>query len=106
RVMIDTAGGRHPGGTGVRADVATAVAIAREVPITLAGGLSTANVADALRTIPTVGVDVASGVEAPRLEGQRPRKDPFRVAMFVKRAKAARDDRPNLPFGPTRFIPA
>ncbi|HEV8282577.1 MAG TPA: pyridoxal-phosphate dependent enzyme, partial [Candidatus Limnocylindrales bacterium] len=105
RVMIDTAGGRHPGGTGVRADVATAVAIAREVPITLAGGLSTANVADALRTIPTVGVDVASGVEAPRLEGQRPRKDPFRVALFVKRAKAARDDRPNLPFGPTPVHP-
>jgi tryptophan synthase beta chain len=105
RVMIDTAGGRHPGGTGVRADVATAVAIAREVPITLAGGLSTANVADALRTIPAVGVDVASGVEAPRVEDQRPRKDPFRVAMFVKRAKAARDDRPNLPFGPTPVHP-
>ena len=33
--------------------------------------------------------------------GERPRKDPFRVALFVKRARAARVDRPNLPFGPT-----
>jgi tryptophan synthase beta chain len=105
RVMIDTAGGRHPGGTGVRADVATAAAIARDVPITLAGGLSAANVGEALRTIPAVGVDVASGVEAPRVEGERPRKDPFLVAVFVKRAKAARDDRPNLPFGPTSVHP-
>jgi tryptophan synthase beta subunit len=105
RVMIDTAGGRHPGGTGVRADVAMAAAIARDVPITLAGGLSAANVGEALRTIPAVGVDVASGVEAPRVEGQRARKDPFRVAIFVKRAKAARDDRPNLPFGPTSVHP-
>jgi tryptophan synthase beta chain/phosphoribosylanthranilate isomerase len=105
RVMVDTAGGRHPGGTGVRADVATVAEIAREVPITLAGGLSAANVAEALRTIPAVGVDVASGVEAPRAHGERPRKDPVKVALFVKRAKAARDDRPNLPFGPTPVHP-
>ena len=50
---------------------------------------------------PAVGVDVASGVERPRVAGQRPTKDPFRVALFVKRARAARDDRPNVPFGPT-----
>jgi len=105
RIMIDTAGGRHPGGTGVRADVATVAAIARDVPITLAGGLSAANVADALRTIPAVGVDVASGVEAPRVGADRPRKDPYKVALFVKRAKAARDDRPNTPFGPTPVHP-
>jgi len=101
RLMVDTAGGRYPGGTGVRADVSTTAAIARELPITLAGGLTPANVAEALRTIPAVGVDVASGVEYPREPGDRPRKDPFKVALFVKRAKAARDDRPNTPFGPT-----
>ena len=33
--------------------------------------------------------------------GERPTKDPFRVALFVKRARAARDDRPNVAFGPT-----
>jgi tryptophan synthase beta subunit len=105
RVMVDTAGGPYPGGTGTRAHVATAAAIAREVPVTLAGGLSPANVAEALRTIPAVGVDVASGVETPRIDGERPRKDALRVALFVKRAKAARDDRPNLAFGPTPVHP-
>src|SRR4029450_5806584 len=47
------------------------------------------------------GVAPAPGVEAPRIDGTRPRKDPFKVALFVKRARAARDDRPNLAFGPT-----
>ncbi len=101
RLLLDTAGGVHPGGTGVRADATVAALIAREVPVTLAGGLTPANVAAALRDIPAVGVDVASGVEAPRIEGEVPTKDPFLVALFVKRARAARDDRPNTPFGPT-----
>ena len=101
RILIDTAGGPHPGGTGRRADPSLAAALAREVPATLAGGLTAANVAAALREIPAVGVDVASGVEAPRVAGERPRKDPFQVALFVKRARAARDDRPNTSFGPT-----
>jgi len=101
RILVDTAGGPHPGGTGVRAASPVVAAVAREIPVVLAGGLSAANVAIALREIPAVGVDVASGVEAPRDSGERPRKDPFKVALFVKRAKGARDDRPNTPFGPT-----
>jgi tryptophan synthase beta chain len=105
RLLLDTAGGPHPGGTGIRADIAVAGAIAREVPVILAGGLTPADVATALREIPAVGVDVASGVERPRAPGSRPTKDPFRVALFVKRAKAARDDRPNVPFGPTPVHP-
>jgi tryptophan synthase beta chain len=52
-----------------------------------------------------VGVDVASGVEAPRAAGERPCKDPLRVALFVKRARAARLDRPNVPFGPAPVHP-
>ena len=36
---------------------------------------------------------------------ERPTKDPFRVALFVKRARAARDDRPNVAFGPTPVHP-
>jgi tryptophan synthase beta subunit len=101
RILLDTAGGLHPGGTGQRVAVSLAAAVAREVPVILAGGLTPANVAAALREIPAVGVDVASGVEAPRDSGERPRKDPIKVALFVKRAKASRDDRPNVPFGPT-----
>src|SRR5918994_7970079 len=50
-----------------------------------------------------MGPSVAAprALEAPRAPGERPRKDPFKVALFVKRARAARDDRPNLAFGPT-----
>jgi tryptophan synthase beta chain len=105
RVLVDTASGPHPGGTGVRADPTSAAAIAREVSVTLAGGLTPRDVARALREIPATGVGGASGVEHPRGPGERPRKDPFRVALFVKRAKAARDDRPNVAFGPTPVHP-
>ena len=105
RLFLDTAGGPHPGGTGMRASERLAATVARELPVTLAGGLSAANVADAVRSIPAVGVDVASGVERPREPGVRPTKDPFRVALFVKRARAARDDRPNVAFGPTPVHP-
>ena len=101
RILVDTAGGPHPGGTGVRSAPSVVAEVAREIPVVLAGGMRPDNVAQALRDIPAVGVDVASGVEAPRDPGERPRKDPFKVALFVKRAKAARDDRPNVPFGPT-----
>jgi tryptophan synthase beta chain len=105
RLLLDTAGGPHPGGTGTRAAERLAAAVARELPVVLAGGLVPANVADALRAIPAVGVDVASGVERPREPGTRPTKDPLRVALFAKRARAARDDRPNIPFRPTPVHP-
>ena len=104
-LLLDTAGGPHPGGTGTRAAERLAAAVAREVPVTLAGGLHPANVAAALRTIAANGVDVASGTERPRVAGERPTKDPFRVALFVKRARAARDDRPTISFGPTPVHP-
>ena len=105
RILLDTSGGPHPGGTGRRADPAMVAAIAREVPVVLAGGLDPANVADALRGSAAIGVDVASGTEAPRSPGERPRKDPLRVALFAKRARAARIDRPNLPSRPTPVDP-
>ena len=88
-----------------RASERLAAAVAREVPVVLAGGLNPANVADALRSIPATAVDVASGVERPREPGIRPVKDPLRVALFIKRARAARDDRPNIAFGPTPVHP-
>jgi tryptophan synthase beta subunit len=100
RILLDAGGGPHPGGTGTRIDPGLAAAVAREVPITLAGGLNAANVAEALLSSPAVGVDVASGVERPRIPGERPRKDPLRVALFAKRARDARRHRPNAPFGP------
>ena len=105
RILLDSADGPHPGGTGTRADPSLAAAVAREVPVILAGGLSSANVAGAVRSIPAVGVDTASGVERPRVDGQRPTKDPLRVAIFAKRARAARLDRPNLAVRPTPVHP-
>jgi tryptophan synthase beta chain len=105
RIVLDTAGGPHPGGTGTRSDASLAAAVAREVPVVLAGGLGPASVAGALLAVPAVGVDVASGVEAPRIGGERPRKDPLAVALFAKRARAARFDRPNVTAGPTPVHP-
>jgi tryptophan synthase beta chain len=128
RLLLDTAGGPLPGGTGKQVARDIAAAVAREIPVILAGGLDVSNVAGALLAVPAVGVDVASGVEAPRSRGAgkvraaeagagaatgatvadgahapaaRPRKDPLKVALFVKRANAARFDRPSAPSRPT-----
>ena len=101
RVLLDTAGGPHAGGTGVAVDRAVAAAVAREVPVVLAGGLDPATVGEALLAVPATGVDVASGTDLPRRPGQRPRKDPFKVALFVKHVRAARFDRPTVAARPT-----
>ena len=117
RLILDTAGGPFPGGTGRQAARRIAAAVAREIPVILAGGLDAGSVADAVLTVPAIGVDVASGVEihpaaaSPALAstaaraaasvGSRPRKDPLRVALFAKRARAARFDRPQVPARPT-----
>jgi len=105
RLLLDTAGGKHPGGTGVRSDTGVAAAVAREIPVVLAGGLNPASVGEALLRVPAVGVDVASGVERPRLAGVRPTKDPLAVALFAKRARAARFDRPHVAARPEPVDP-
>ncbi|MBI2763362.1 MAG: tryptophan synthase subunit beta [Chloroflexi bacterium] len=105
RIVVDTAGGPHPGGTGIRVDADLVAAVAREIRVILAGGLGPATVGQALRTSPVVGVDVTSGVEAPRMPGRRPVKDPLKVALFMKRARSARIDRPNLTIRPTPVHP-
>ena len=110
RIILDTAGGPFRGGTGRLIDRGVAAAVARELPVILAGGLEPSNVAEAVIEVPAIGVDVSSGVEqnsstgrsrAPRAPGSRPRKDPLRVALFAKRARAARFDRPHVPVRPT-----
>ncbi|HSG86413.1 MAG TPA: tryptophan synthase subunit beta [Candidatus Limnocylindrales bacterium] len=101
RILLDASGGPHPGGTGRRIDPAVAAAVAREVPVLLAGGLDPTSVSDAVLAVPAIGVDVAGGAERPREPGVRPVKDPLRVALFVKRARAARWDRPQSPARPT-----
>jgi tryptophan synthase beta chain len=92
RILVDAAHETMIGGTGQLADRATAALIANEVPVTLAGGLRPTNVAQALREVPAIGVDVASGVE---IGGTKPpRKDSLSVSLFIKRARAARVDLP------------
>ena len=94
--------GRIPAGPGSASTPTLAAAVAREVPVTLAGGLDAGNVADALRAIPAVGVDVASGVErAARrrraaAQGPAPRRAVRRSAPAPPATTA-----PTSPFGPT-----
>jgi tryptophan synthase beta chain len=106
RIVIDAAHATLRGGTGQLAERSIAVQVARAVPTVLAGGLRPENVARAVVEVPALGVDVASGVEIPK--SRPPRKDALSVAIFAKRARAARFDRPHAasrpeaaPFGLT-----
>jgi len=72
------------GGSGTTCDWSLAAAVARELPVVLAGGLSPDNVAEAVRTVRPWAVDVASGVEsAPGV------KDEERMRRFIEQAKEA-----------------
>lgn len=83
-VLLDAHDPVSHGGTGRTIDWAAAGAIAAARRIVLAGGLTPANVGDAVATVAPWGVDVASGVEqAPGI------KDPARVRAFVEAVRAA-----------------
>jgi phosphoribosylanthranilate isomerase len=71
------------GGAGVRADWETAAAIAAARPLLLGGGLSPENVAEAIRQVRPLGVDVSSGAE---VDGH---KDPARIEAFIAAARLA-----------------
>jgi anthranilate synthase/indole-3-glycerol phosphate synthase/phosphoribosylanthranilate isomerase len=68
-------------GTGTSGDWAVAAEVARRIPLWLAGGLDSANVADVIRAVRPWAVDVASGVETERV------KDPEMIAAFVRAAR-------------------
>lgn len=70
------------GGTGHRFDWELAARAARDHRIVLAGGLTADNAAEAVRAVRPWAVDVSSGVEA-----APGRKDPAKVAAFLKAAK-------------------
>ena len=67
------------GGSGVTADWNGAAELAKKYPLLLAGGLTSENVAEAIRNVKPWGVDVASGVESAPGE-----KDPSKMKAFVK----------------------
>lgn len=78
RLLVDAYHANQYGGTGTLADWDAAAALAARVPLVLAGGLTPANVADAVQRVRPWGVDVSSGVE------QAGEKDPQRMAAFVQ----------------------
>lgn len=84
-LLLDAAiPGAMPGGTGHTFDWTLAIALARTRLLTLAGGLTPTNVAEAVRVVRPHRVDVASGVEsAPGV------KDAEKVRAFVDAVRGA-----------------
>jgi phosphoribosylanthranilate isomerase len=83
-LLVDAAVPGQFGGTGQSADWGLARQIAARHRVILAGGLTADNVAEAVRQVRPYGVDVSSGVES-----AAGRKDPERVARFIRTAKEA-----------------
>ncbi|MDA1044619.1 MAG: phosphoribosylanthranilate isomerase [Verrucomicrobia bacterium] len=84
RLVVDADVPGLYGGTGRQADWNAAAALAKKHPLMLAGGLSPDNIAEAIKTVSPLGVDVASGVET-----SPGRKDRARVEQFIKHARRA-----------------
>lgn len=62
-LLVDANDRVRRGGTGARADWEAAAALAAVRPVLLAGGITPANVAEAVRIVAPFGIDVSSGVE-------------------------------------------
>lgn len=72
-------------GAGITCDWSVAQALARRGELVLAGGLSPANVAQAIAQVRPFGVDVSTGVEVrPGVKG------PVEIAKFVEAARESR----------------
>lgn len=80
RVLLESA----RSGMGELADWGSAAGLAHQTELVLAGGLSAANVGEALRRIRPFGVDVSSGVES-----RRGVKDPGLIREFIETARLA-----------------
>lgn len=89
QLLLDASVPGLRGGTGRTFDWAIAAEVAKERQLTLAGGLTPDNVAEAIRNVCPYRVDVASGVES--APGQ---KDPWLVQRFIETAKAVPDRPP------------
>jgi phosphoribosylanthranilate isomerase len=84
-LVLDAHDPQRHGGTGRTIDWARAAAIAARRPVLLAGGLTPANVLEAVRVVRPFGVDVASGIEA------RPGvKDTAAMRDFIARVRQMR----------------
>jgi len=87
RIMLDAKAPKNaerPGGHGATFDWTLLKALDPELQFILAGGLTPETVADAIRAVRPMGVDVSSGVEtAPGI------KDAKLIRAFVQNARAA-----------------
>jgi phosphoribosylanthranilate isomerase len=92
RVLVDSKVGAAIGGTGVMFDWEASRGVLAEagtgLKLIVAGGLKAENVGDAIRRLEPWGVDVASGVEL-----KPGRKDPDKVADFIRNAREAAPNR-------------
>jgi phosphoribosylanthranilate isomerase len=83
--LLDSYVPGKPGGTGATFNWDLAIEAQKMGrPIFLAGGLSSDNVAEAVKRVHPYGVDVSSGVEA-----TPGKKDPDKVREFIRQAKGA-----------------
>ena len=91
RFLLDAkppAGSELPGGNGVAFDWSILAALDRSVDYMLSGGLSAANVGDALRLANPPGIDISSGVEsAPGV------KDAALIDAFFRAVRTAQESR-------------
>jgi phosphoribosylanthranilate isomerase len=87
RILLDAKppkGAERPGGLGHTFDWDLLKGLDRSIPFMLSGGLTPANVADAVRQVAPMGIDVSSGVE--RAPGVKERR---LVESFIRNARAA-----------------
>jgi len=83
RILLDTPTLKW-GGTGETHDWVLAQSISQDTPIFLAGGLTPANVSEAIQQVHPWGVDVSSGVET------HGKKDIKKIQAFVENARNSR----------------
>jgi phosphoribosylanthranilate isomerase len=87
RILLDAKppkGAERPGGLGHTFDWDLLKALDPSIPFMLSGGLTPANVAEAIRQVAPMGIDVSSGVE--RAPGVKDRR---LVESFIRNARAA-----------------
>ncbi len=91
-ILVECSAGPMPGGTGNTWDWATAAALAPHHPFALAGGLTAANLPEAVRASQAAGLDASSSLEtAPGI------KNPDAIRAFLEAAAA-------LPPPPASFV--
>jgi phosphoribosylanthranilate isomerase len=82
-VMLEKGGTGVMGGSGLSFDWNVAAAVAKSMPIWLAGGLTVDNVGEAIATVQPWAVDVSSGTETDGI------KDLNKIRAFLRAARGA-----------------